>query len=143
MLTVPKRYMLETKGVAVETKELVKRGGIAVVLSVVANLVVLQAVLVPELVQGFEPLNVGPVAIFSVLGVVGATVTYAVVDRLSETPDRAFVTVAAVVLVLSFIPDVLMLQSDPAATAPAVAVLMVMHVVVAVACVVSLTGRLT
>jgi hypothetical protein len=135
--------MFETKGVAVETKELAKRGGIAAVLSVVANLVVLQAVLVPELVQGFEPLNVGPVAIFSVLGAVGATVTYGIVDRLSETPDRTFVVVAAVVLLVSFVPDVLMLQADPAATAPAVAVLMFMHVVVAVACVVSLTGRLS
>jgi hypothetical protein len=135
--------MFETKGVAVETKELAKRGGIAAVLSVVANLVVLQAVLVPELVQGFEPLNVGPVAVFSVLGAVGATVAYGVVDRLSETPDRTFVVVAAVVLLVSFVPDVLMLQADPAATAPAVAVLMFMHVVVAVACVVSLTGRLS
>lgn len=134
--------MFETKGVEVETKELAKRGGIAVVLSVVANLVLLQAVLVPELVQQFEPLNVGPVAIFSVLGAVGATIAYAVVDRLSETPDRAFVTLAAVVLVLSFIPDILVLQSDPAATVPAVAVLMLMHVVVAIASVTSLTGML-
>lgn len=134
--------MFETKGVGLETKELAKRGGIAVVLSVVANLVLLQAVLVPELVQQFEPLNVGPVAIFSVLGAVGATIAYAVVDRLSETPDRAFVTVAAVVLVLSFIPDLLVLRSDPAATVPAVAVLMLMHVVVAIASVTSLTGML-
>jgi hypothetical protein len=135
--------MFETKGVGVETRELAKRGGIAVVLSVVANLVVLQAVLVPELVQQFEPLNVGPVAIFSVLGAVGATVAYAIVDRFSETPDRTFVTVAAVVLVLSFIPNILTLQSDPAATVPAVAVLILMHVVAAAACVASLTGRLT
>lgn len=112
------------------------------VLSVVANLVVLQAVLVPELVQQFEPLNVGPVAIFSVLGAVGATVAYAVVDRLSETPDRTFVVVAVVVLLLSFVPDILMLQADPAATVPAAGVLMFMHVVVAAACVASLTGRL-
>ena len=135
--------MFETKGVAVETKELAKRGGIAVVLSVVANLVLLQAVLVPELVQQFEPLNIGPVALFSALGAVGATVAYAVIDRLSETPDRTFTAVAVVVLVLSFVPDIALLQADPAATVPAVVVLMVMHVVVAVVCVVSLTGRLT
>lgn len=135
--------MFETKGVAVETKELAKRGAAAVVLSVVVNLVVLQAVLIPDLVQQFEPLNVAPVALFSGLGAVGATVAYAVIDRLSETPDRTFVVAAVVVLLLSFVPDVLLLQADPAATVPAVAVLMVMHVVVAVACVVSLTGRLT
>jgi len=135
--------MFETKGVGVETKELVKRGGIAVVLSVVANLVVLQAVLIPELVQQFEPLNVAPVALFSALGAVGATVAYAVVDRFSETPDRTFVVVAAVVLLLSFVPDVLLLQAEPAATVPAVVALIVMHVVVAVASVASLTGRLT
>ena len=135
--------MFETKGVAIETKELVKRGGIAVVLSIVANLILLQLVLVPELVQQFEPLNIAPVALFSGLGAVGATIAYAVVDRLSESPDRTFTRVAAVVLLLSFVPDVLLLQADPAATAPAVVVLMVMHVVVAVASVASLTGRLT
>jgi hypothetical protein len=134
--------MFETKGVAVETKELVKRGGIAVVLSVVANLVLLQLVLVPELVQQFEPLNIPPVALFSGLGAIGATVAYGVVDRLSESPDRMFTRVAVVVLLLSFVPDVLLLQADPAATVPAVIVLMVMHVVVAVVCVASLTGRL-
>ena len=134
--------MFETKGVAVETKELVKRGGIAVVLSVVANLVLLQLVLVPELVEQFEPLNIAPVALFSGLGAIGATVAYAVVDRLSESPDRMFTRVAVVVLLLSFVPDVLLLQADPAATVPAVIVLMVMHVVVAVVCVASLTGRL-
>jgi len=135
--------MFETKGVAIESRELAKRGAIAVVLSVVVNLVVLQAVLVPELVQQFEPLNVAPVALFSALGAVGATVAYAVVDKFSETPDRTFTRVAVVVLLLSFVPDVLLLQAEPTATVPAVVVLMVMHVVVAVACVVSLTGRLT
>lgn len=135
--------MFETKGVAVETKELVKRGGIAVVLSVVANLVLLQLVLVPELVQQFEPLNIAPVALFSGLGAVGATVAYAVVDRLSETPDRMFTRVAVIVLLLSFVPDIFLLQAEPTATVPAVIVLMVMHVVVAVASVASLTGRLT
>ncbi|MDZ7689039.1 MAG: DUF6069 family protein [Halobacteriales archaeon] len=134
--------MFETKGVAIETRELAKRGAIAVVLSVVVNLVVLQAVLVGDLVQQFEPLNVGPVALFSALGAVGATVAYAVVDRFSETPDRTFVVVAVVVLVLSFVPDIFLLQAEPAATVPAVVVLMVMHVVVAVASVASLTGRL-
>ena len=135
--------MFETKGVAIETKELVKRGGIAVVLSVVANLVLLQLVLVPELVQQFEPLNIAPVALFSGLGAVGATVAYAVVDRLSETPDRMFTLVAVIVLLLSFVPDIFLLQAEPTATVPAVIVLMVMHVVVAVASVASLTGRLT
>jgi hypothetical protein len=53
-----------------------------------------------------------------------------------------FTRVAVVVLLLSFVPDVLLLQADPAATVPAVIVLMVMHVVVAVVCVASLTGRL-
>jgi ABC-type glucose/galactose transport system permease subunit len=134
--------MLETKEGSVGAKELAKRGGLAVVLSVVANIVVLQAVVIPELVEVFSPLNVPPVALFSALGALGATVAYAVTDRLSESPDRTFTKVAAVALVLSFVPDIGLLYVDPAATVPAVVVLMVMHVVVAVACVASLTGRL-
>lgn len=134
--------MLKSKESSVGTKELAKRGSLAVILSVVANIIVLQAVLVPSLVQQFEPLNVPPVVLFSALGAFGATVTYALVDRLSESPDRVFTIIAGVALVLSFVPDIALLQINPAATLPAVIVLMVMHVVSAVVCVASLTGRL-
>jgi len=134
--------MFETREPTVEARNLAKRGGVALVLSVVLNLLVLQAVLAPELVQQFEPLNIGPVALFSALGAVGATVTYAVIDRLSDSTDRTFTIVALVVLFLSFVPDILLLQGELAATLPAVVVLIVMHVVAAVACIVSLTGKL-
>ena len=71
----------------------------------------------------------------------GATVTYWLLVRRASNPDRTFVRVASVVLVVSFVPDVGLLSGDPAATVPGVVVLMAMHVVVAAVSVTVLTGR--
>lgn len=125
----------------VDGRDLAKRGAAAVVLSLVANWVVLGAVLAGDLVDPFDPLSVAPVTGLTVLGAVGATLVYRLVARRSATPDRTFTIVAAVVLGLSFLPDLALLRVDPAAAVPAVVVLMAMHVVVAVICVVVLTGR--
>lgn len=121
--------------------ELTKRGALAAVLSVVVNLVVLQAVLATGGVPRIDPLSVPPVTLFTILGVVGATAVYGLLVRFSGRPDRTFLIVAAVVLLLSFVPDVGLLQVNPAATVRAVVVLMVMHVTVAAICVWVLTDR--
>lgn len=58
----------------------------------------------------------------------GATVVYGLLTRRSATPDRTFVRVAAVVLVLSFAPDVgLALTAGSVTTSEAVG-LMTLHV---------------
>lgn len=118
------------------------RGALAVALSLVVNLVVLQVVLALGLAEPFEPLSIPPVAIFTALGAIGATVVYALLDRYSTRPDRTFTVVAGVVLALSFLPDLALLRLDPAATVAGVVVLMGLHVTVAAICVVALTGRL-
>lgn len=115
------------------------RGLAATVLAPLANAALLWAVLATDAARPFEPLQYGSVTLFSALGAVGATLVYGWLVRRSATPDETFVRVAAVVLLLSFLPDAALLFVDPAATVPAVVVLMAMHVVVAWVCVGVLT----
>jgi hypothetical protein len=70
--------------------------------------------------------------IFTFVGVFGATVVFAVLARLTRHAVKLFRGLAALLLVLSFIPNILMLTTNgPGATVPAVATLMVMHVTTA------------
>jgi len=90
--------------------------------------------------------GVQPAAWPAVLGTgvvvtVGATLVYAVLTRLLDRPDRAFVGLAAVVLVVSMLPLVFVAPSIPGVTPAVIVVLAVMHVVAAVGSVAVLTGR--
>lgn len=123
-----------------DRRTLARRGLAAVVLAPLANALLLWAVLATDAVQRFDPLQYGPVTLFSALGALGAALVYAWLVRRRADPDRTFVRVAGLVLLLSFVPDVALLFADPAATVPAVVVLVVMHVVVAVISVGVLTG---
>ncbi len=60
---------------ATDTKELTKRGGIAAVAALLANIALLQVVLRLGLVEPFRPATAGPIGTFTVLGVIGATVS--------------------------------------------------------------------
>lgn len=111
------------------------RGVLAAVLAVIANVLLVVAAGVLDVAPGFQALSIPPVSFLSTLGVIGATVVYWLLRRYTDTPDRTFVRIAAVVLVLSFLPDIALLSVDPTATVPGVIVLMVMHAVVAVAAV--------
>jgi len=83
----------------------------------------------------FEPFE-GTVAPYTAGGVILAGATYAVLRRFVRDAGRAYVRVAFVALVLSWIPDVaLLVIHDPGATVPAVASLMAMHAATAVICV--------
>jgi hypothetical protein len=89
----------------------------------------------------FEPFQ-GTVAPCTAGGVVLAGVAFAVLRRRVGHAVRAYVRLAIVALVLSWIPDVaLLVIHDPGATVPAVASLMVMHAVTA-AIVVTLLVRI-
>lgn len=126
---------------SIEVRELAKRGAAAIALSVVGNLLLLWIVLAGDFVEPYESLSVTDVSLFTALGALGATLVYGALTRFSDTPDRTFTIVAAVVLVLSFLPDVALLEFDDEATVPAVIVLMIMHVVAASICVAVLTDR--
>lgn len=132
---------MATHRTPLSTGELAKRGGLAITLAAIANVIlyyVADAVLaVPP---GFRPFHPVRVALLTILGGLGAVGAYAIVERKAEDPPRTFVTVAIVALLLSFIPDVLLLVTDQqGATIGGVATLMIMHTVAAVILVAGLT----
>lgn len=81
----------------------------------------------------FMPLTPAPIIIWSFLGAFGAVGVYALIRRRSASVQKAFLNVAFVVLVLSFIPDIVLVNvvEGPFAGAStgAIFVLMIMHVI--------------
>ena len=107
-------------------------GPLAIVASVIANQIVrLIAVSLFNISPEFMPLQVGPPLMFTIMGVLGAVIVYAVVGRISRHPIRLFRVIALIVLALSFIPDIGLLISDmmPGTSTIAVATLATMHIV--------------
>jgi len=107
------------------------RGGLAIVLAVLVNVVIVLGVDVINIASGFRALTIPPVAFLSAVGAEGAAVVYWLADRYVTDADRTYVRIAAVVLLLSFVPDMVLLATDPAATPIVAVVLMTTHVIVA------------
>lgn len=124
-------------------RPLAVRGALALLVAVLVNAALVWVAGAVELAPDFQALTYPPVVFLSAVGALGATAVYALLGRFVDDVDRTFTRVAAGVLVLSFLPDVGLLVGDPAATVPGVALLMVMHVVVAVASVTALVGRVS
>lgn len=116
----------EPEGVAIAL-----RGAQAIVIAVIANTLLLSAILLSGVVEPFEPLNYASVVVLTALGVLGATVVYWLLVQWKPNPDQYFVWIAVVVLLVSFIPVIGLLLRDPAATIRGVAVLIAMHTVAA------------
>jgi hypothetical protein len=107
-------------------------GPLAIIAAIVANIIIQQiavAVLQPD--PAFIPLTFAAPIVFTFIGVLGAVIVYAVIGRFARQPVHLFRRVALVTLVVSFIPDILMLITgfNPGTTAANVAVLLLMHVV--------------
>lgn len=136
---MPSRF--DAAGGTIPTQTLAVRGGLAVVASLLLNWVLLGAALASGVVEPFDALSIPPVSLLTALGAIGATIAYGVITRRSDAPDRTFAIVAGVVLLLSFVPDVALLENDPEATVSGVIVLILMHVAVAAVCVLALTDR--
>ncbi len=83
--------------------------------------------------ETFMPITPVPVIFWSFVGAWGAVAVFAIIQRSASLPYRAFNIVAAIVLILSFIPDFLLTQvrTGPlaGATNAAILVLMSMHVI--------------
>lgn len=118
------------------TQRVLQAGGIAIVGSVIANLIVYW--IGRRLTQppaNFQPLaSPVPTMIYTVLFLIIATGVYAWINAKASDPVRMWTIVAIVALILSLIPDVLLLINPgilPIGTpnVPTVLVLMVMHVV--------------
>lgn len=118
---------------------LARRGAVALVAALAVNWVVTFAAIAAAVAPTLDAMNYGPVGLFTTLGVVGATVTYGVLARVVDDPDRTFAVVAAVVLVASLIPDFTVVPAEPGGSLAAGAVLATMHVATAAICVAVLT----
>ena len=122
-------------------------GLLAIIASVAANVLVrLLAVVTLDISPDFEPLSgYGIIIRLTVFGVLGAVIVFALVTRFARRPILMFKRIAAVALVLSLVPDVLLLvASVPGATAVSVGVLLLMHVVawaISVGTLTTLAGR--
>uniref|UniRef100_A0A7C1FH07 Uncharacterized protein n=1 Tax=Caldilinea aerophila TaxID=133453 RepID=A0A7C1FH07_9CHLR len=118
------------------TQRVLQAGGVAIVGSVIANLIVywIGRMLAQPPVD-FQPLaSPVPTIVFTVLFLAIATGVYAWINAKASDPVRMWTIVASVALILSLIPNVLLLINPaliPIGTpnVPAVLVLMVMHVV--------------
>ena len=104
---------------------------LAAVAAVAANLLLRAlAVAVFDIPQPeFEELNVRPVIVSTLIGVIAAGLVYALIVRFARDPRRVFLIVAGVALVLSLIAPLTI--DDPNADAGAVGTLIAMHVVAA------------
>lgn len=106
-------------------------GVVTVLVAVVVNVVIRTvAVSVLGIGEGFPPLGVGPTVFFTVVGMTGAVVVFGLIARYARRPVRTFRRVALAVLLISLVPDVLLLflVLIPGTTTAAVLTLMVEHV---------------
>lgn len=124
-------------------RQLLSRGALALVLSLVVNWILLGVVLTSGVVSAFRALSFPPVTILTAAGVIGAVLVYAFVDRRYAHPNEVFVRIAFGALVVSFVPDLAVLLFEEEATVGAVVVLMSLHVPPAVICILTVTGTLT
>ncbi len=125
--------VVPTPSERVSLKRLLWAGPLAIVLALIANgLVRAIALAVLDIPADFVPLQTPAFIGLTVVLLLGAIVTFAVIGRLSRRPVRTFQIVAAIVLVLSFLPDIgLLVSGAPGATLPGVLTLMLMHVIAA------------
>jgi hypothetical protein len=92
----------------------------------------------------FLPLQIGPVSVFTIILVRGGVLVYALVARFSKHPTRTYTIIALIVLLISLIPDILLLiTSDPKVflgiTRPATSILITFHLIDAAIAIVLLT----
>lgn len=111
-------------------------GLIAIAGSVVANLIVRAiGMAIIDVSPEFEPLSdLSATVVFTAGLVLVAVIVFAIVDRFTKNPVRVYNIIALVALLVSLIPDIMLLVSPDNApfggiTFGAVVVLMVMHVV--------------
>ena len=112
-----------------------------VVAAVLANVIVY---FIGSMIVTYDPqfvilANPSGTIIFTVVPAIVAVLLYAVLLRFTANPARIFTIIAAMVLVLSWIPDLLYIPTLPGATVAQMVLLMIMHLVAAVVIVWMLT----
>jgi len=107
-------------------------GPLAIV-AAIAAIVVIRLIAVAALQPDprFGPLTPSVPITFTFIGVLGAVIVFAIVGRFARRPIRLFRRIALAVLLISFVPDILLLVigAMPGTTLPNVLTLVLMHVV--------------
>ncbi len=121
-------------------------GPVAIAASVAANLILRAfAALLFHISPDFAPLTrIGQIVLFTLAGALGAVIVFAIMARTARDPVRLFRATAFVVLLVSLVPDVLLLAFKArlpfgGVTVHGVATLMAMHVATAAITVAMLT----
>ena len=125
----------------VQLRRLLWVGPLTVLVSILGVLIV-RVVAVAILQPDPIPLSLGWVIpiISTIVFVIGAVLVFALVSRYAENPIRTYQFIALIVLLLTFVPDVVFVQVHFLnSTWPITIALMVMHVVVWGICVVMLS----
>jgi len=113
----------------------------ASVIALAVNFALGWVALSQDLVGSTEFFQYPAIAVWTLLGMGGATIVYGVLTRRSVAPDRTFVRVAVVVLLLSFLPDIgLAFAAESVTTSEAIG-LMILHVPPAIVAVMALPER--
>ncbi|WP_138007733.1 DUF6069 family protein [Halalkalirubrum salinum] len=120
---------------------LVTRGLGALVIALLINFVLGWIALSQDLIGSTAFFRYPAIAVWTSLGIGGATVVYGLLSQRVATPDRTFVRVAAAVLVLSFIPDIALLFASESVTTSEAIGLMALHVPPAIVAVLTLPER--
>ena len=122
----------------VELRRLLWVGPLVIVAAVIANVIFAAlAVRAFGISNEFLPLTSEPIAIFTAVGVLGAVIVFAIVARFARDPIPLYRKIALGVLLVSLVPDLLLLWAPPEmrADVPQVIALMLTHVVAAGVCV--------
>jgi hypothetical protein len=147
--SIPKVKLRESSVVGASNSQrtswqrLVVAGASLAVVATVANVGVAMAshswLQVPA---GFQPLTLPFVATFTVIGMIAATAVFAWTAQTRPDPIRTFLVIAAVGLVLSWLPDLAIgvMGVFPGTTAAGIVSLMALHLVAA-ACAVAILTR--
>ena len=119
---------------AVNARRLFVVGGSLVLLATAVNLFLATALrgwlAIPT---SFEPLGIPSVASLTIIGMIGAILVFGWTARVQADPGRRFVSIAAAVLVVSWLPDLLIWATRvfPGTSAAGVLSLMTLHLVAA------------
>jgi len=99
--------------------KILRAGLIAIVAAVVANLIVLVLVrAVLDLPADFPALQFGPIALFTAIGVALGVGVFAIISRVARQPVRTFWIVAMIALIVSLVPNILLMLNPAASPLP-------------------------
>lgn len=126
---------MKSSSTTVDRNKIPRAAALAVGYSVAANLIARQLLgQVIEFPAGFLPLTPGPIAVFTLIGTAMGGLVFWLMARALPNPLRPFQVVALVALVLSIIPNLVLMANPqmapmPGGTPQAFGVLIVFHVI--------------